>query len=111
MTLFQLFGIGDKKILAKGCCVPGAVIMVRNSALYVVKKPVRLYPNERNTRFSHWITFQYCVNGITYTGKRWVSLRYRCPQPGEQIDVCYDPEDPKKYACWAFGPAVDPIGW
>ena len=109
--LFQLFGIGDMKILSQNHCVSGTVTAVQNSYLYVVKKPVRLYLNKQNTRFSHWITFTYCVNGITYKGKRWISLRYRCPQKGEQIEVYYDPENPKKYAFYAFGPAGDPIGW
>ena len=29
---------------------------------------------------------------------------------GEQIEIFYDPEKPERYACYAFGPAVKPIG-
>ena len=57
------------------------------------------------------ITFVYRVDNIAYTGKLYVDLRYRCPHKGEQIDVYYDPENPKNYACYAFGPGVNPIGW
>lgn len=111
MKLFRMFGIGEKKILAKDCSVKGIVTMVQLSRIYVVKKPVRIFITEDNTMFSHWIRFTYTVNGITYTGTRWISLRYRCPQKGEQIDVYYDPEKPENYACYAFGPNTRLIGW
>lgn len=111
MKLFRMFGIGEKKILAKDCSVKGIVTMVQLSRIYVVKKPVRIFITADNTMFSHWIRFTYTVNGITYTGTRWISLRYRCPQKGEQIDVYYDPEKPENYACYAFGPNTRLIGW
>ena len=111
MKLLRMFGIGEQKILDKGCSVKGTVTMVQISRIYVVKKPVRLFITEENTMFSHWITFTYCVNGVTYTGKRWISLRYRCPEKGEEMDVFYDPEKPENYACYAFGPNSRLIGW
>lgn len=111
MKLLRIFHIGAKKILAKGCSVPGTVTGVQKSYLYVVKKPVRLYVHEGNTLFSHYITFTYTVDAISYQGKLFISLRYRCPQKGETIDVYYDPEKPENYACYAFGPASTPIGW
>ena len=111
MKLLRMFGIGERKILDKGCSVKGTVTMVQISRIYVVKKPVRIFITEENTMFSHWITFTYCVNGVTYEGKRWISLRYRCPEKGEEIDIFYAPEKPENYACYAFGPAVKPIGW
>ena len=111
MKLFRMFSIGSDKILAKGHSVPGMVTGVSRSYIYVVKKPVRILVTEQNTMFSHWITFTYCVNGVTYKGKRWISLRYRCPEMGESIAVYYDPEDPAKYACYAFGPNTRLIGW
>ena len=111
MKLFRMFGIGEQKILAKGCSAKGTVTTVQISRIYVVKKPVRIFITEENTMFSHWITFTYCVNGITHTGKRWISLRYRCPQKGEQIDVYYDPEKPEKYACYAVGPNTRLMEW
>ena len=111
MKLFRVFHIGAKKILEKGCSVKGTVTMVQKSYLYVVKKPVRLVINDSNTLYSHFITFTYHVDNIPYTGKLFISLNYRCPQKGEQIDVYYDPERPENYACYAFGPAVRPIGW
>ena len=111
MQFLRVFSIGSKKILSKGCRVNGTVTSVQKSYLYVVKKPVRLYPNEKNTLFSHYITFTYTVNGISYKGKLFISLRYSCPKQGEQIEVFYDPEKPENYACYAFGPAAKPIGW
>lgn len=111
MNLLRVFHIGSNKILAKDCRVTGTVTMVQKSYLYVVKKPVRLCVKDQNTLFSHYITFRYSVDSITYTGKLFISLRYRCPQKGEKIEVYYDPDKPQHYACYAFGPAVRPIGW
>ena len=85
MKLFRMFSIGSKSILSKNCSVPGIVTGVSKSNLYVVKKPVRLVPNDQNTMTSHYIFFTYTVNGISYKGKLWVSLRFRCPQKGEQV--------------------------
>lgn len=111
MRLFRIFSIGANRILSKNCCVKGSVIMVEDSYIHVIKKPVRLTVTPENTILSHYITFNYQVAETVYTGKLYVDLRYRCPQKGEQIDVYYDPEKPERYACYAFGPGVKPIGW
>lgn len=111
MKLFSLFGIGTNKILAMGHCTKATVTDVQKSYLYVVKKTVRLYNSDQNTLYSHFITFRYVVNGVIHQGKLFVSLNYRCPQKGEQFNLYYDPENPQKYACYAFPPATRPIGW
>lgn len=111
MKLFRMFGIGSDKILAQDCHTAGTVTLVRDSAIHVVKKPIRLYPNPSNTLYSHFITFAYTVDNQSYQGKLYVDLRYRCPQLGEKIEVYYDPRKPQNYACYAFGPGVTPIGW
>lgn len=111
MRFFCKFGIGEQKILAKNHSVTGTVTMVQRSYLYVIKKPVRLYPNEHNTRYSHFITFRYVVDAVVYTGKRFITPYYRCPRKGETIEVFYDPEKPENYACYAFGPADAWEGW
>ena len=111
MNLFRIFGMWEQDILAKNCHTKGVVTLVQTSFIHVVKKPVRISINPSNTIFSHFITFTYTVDGVVYKGKRYVDLTYRCPQKGEQIDVFYDPDQPEKYACYAFGPAADPIGW
>ena len=111
MKLLRIFGIGADRILRQGCSVKGTVTSVRKSRLYVMKKPVRLLVNEQNTLFSHYITFCYTVDSFPYEGTLFVSLNHRCPLKGEMIDVFYDPEKPENYACYAFGPAVRPIGW
>ena len=76
MNLLRIFHLGARGILAKNHSVPGIVTRVRKSCLYVIKKPVRLMVTEQNTRFSHYITFTYSVNGIPCTGILWLS-----PQP------------------------------
>lgn len=111
MKLLRIFSIGADRILTKNCCVNGHVTEVKKSYLYVVKKPVRLYINDSNTLYSHFITFTYTVGSTPYTGTLFVSLNYRCPQKDEQIEVYYDPKKPENYACYAFGPASRPIGW
>ena len=111
MKILHVFGIGADKILAKGCCTRAVVTGVGRSYLYVIKKPVRLYVNESNTLYSHYIFFRYAVNGIPYTGKLFVTPHYRYPEKGESFDLYYDPEHPEKYACYAFPMASRPIGW
>lgn len=111
MKLFRIFGIGEDKILAKNHSVSGTVTMVQKSYLYVIKKPVRLSISDNNTLYSHFITFRYVVDSVPYIGKRFITPYFRCPQKGEKIEVFYDPEKPENYACYAFGPAVRPIGW
>ncbi len=102
-SILRVFNIGTAQILAKGCSVPAKVRQVRSSWLYVIKKPVRLCPNEQNTRLSHFILFTYTVDGTDYPGKLFITPHYRCPAVGETIDVYYDPEKPENYACYAFG--------
>lgn len=111
IKLLYIFSIGAKRILSKNYCTKGIVTAVGNSYIHVIKKPVRLYPNERNTLCSHYIFFTYAVDNISYEGKLYVDLIYRCPRKGEKIDVYYDPQKPEHYACYAFGPASRPIGW
>ena len=111
MKMFSVFGIGADRILAGNTSTIATVTMVRKSYLYVIKKPVRLYVNDNNTLYSHFITFRYTANGILYTGKLFVSPNYRCPRKGDKLEVYYDPESPEKYAFYAFPPAVRPIGW
>lgn len=111
MNFFRVFSIGADKILAKQCHTTGTVTAVGNSYIHVVKKPLRLYPNDHNTMYSHYIFFTYTVDNIPYKGKLYVDLAYRCPQKGEQIDVYYDPENPQNYAFYSFGPNSKLIGW
>lgn len=111
MKLLRIFSIGSRRIMDKNCHTTAIVTAVGNSCLHVVKKPVRLYPNERNTLYSHYIFFTYTVDNVSYKGKLYVDLVYRCPQKGETIEVYYDPEKPENYAFYSFGPASNPIGW
>jgi hypothetical protein len=111
MKLFRIFGLWDQDILEKNRKTKGTVTLVQTSFIHVVKKPIRIGINPNNTIFSHFITFTYTVDGVSYKGKRFVDLYYRCPQKGEQIDIYYDPEKPENYACYAFGPNLQLNGW
>ena len=111
MKLLRMFGIGSHRILAKNCCVSTTVTRVRNSWLYVIKKPVRIGITEQNTKFSHFIDFTYTVDGTPYQGSLFLTPYYRCPQKGEQLEVYYDPENPSRFAFYSFGPNSNPLGW
>jgi hypothetical protein len=111
MKLFRIFSIGSKGILAKGHKVSGTVTGVSRSYIYVVKKPVRIGITEKNTLYSHYITFTYTVDNIPYKGKLYVDLAYRRPQKDEKLEVYYDPKDPSRFAFYSFGPNTNPIGW
>ena len=111
MNILRVFGLWDQDILNKNCSVKGTVTRVQTSYIHVVKKPVRIGINPSNTMFSHFITFTYTVHGVTYKGKRYVDLYYRCPEKGEEIEVYYDPEKLENYACYAFGPNTQLNGW
>ena len=51
------------------------------------------------------VAFSAFVDNIPYVGKLYVPHTSRAPQVGETITVFYDPANPEKYACHAFGPA------
>ena len=111
MNFLCTFHIGALRILNKNCSVQGHVTLVQKSYLYIIKKPIRLYVNDRNTMFSHYITFQYTVENQTYLGKLFLNPYIRCPRKGEEITVYYDPEKPQNYACRIFERSDKPIGW
>ena len=111
MNWLHIFGIGARKILEKNCSVQGTVTGVSNSYIHVIKKPVRIGINKTNTMFSHYMFFTYTVDNISYKGKLYVDLTYRCPQKGETVEVFYDPANPANYAFYPFGPNPNPLGW
>ena len=108
MNILRIFGLWNYKILAKDCCAKGIVTKVRTSFIHIVKKPVRLYSSDRNTMYSHFITFTYHVNNIPYEGTLYVDLAYRCPQKDETLQVYDDPDKPQNYALYSFGPNPNP---
>ena len=105
MNIFRLFGIGGNNIRAADCSIPGIVTAVsRCWWLTVNTKPVRRFSGD-GAVYPSIITFSYQVDSIPYVGKLYIPYRYRVPQTGETIVVYYDPANPKKYACYAFGTA------
>lgn len=105
MNLLRLFGIGSNAILAKGNAVPGMVTDVyRCWWLRINTKPVRRFSGD-GAVYPHIITFEYEFDKTPRIGKLYIPVRYRVPLKGEKIEVYVDPDDPAKYACYAFGPA------
>ncbi len=112
MKLLQMFHIGADAILAKDCHTSGTVTKATRCWWLSIKtKPARLYASRDNTANPHIITFSYTAEGVSYEGKLYIPIRCRCPQPGETIEVYYDPERPWQYACYAFAPGISYIGW
>lgn len=98
MGIFQMFGLGEKRVLTSGYCVDGKVTKVKICHwLKVNTNHVRLTPLD-GAKFPHIIHFTYSVNGKTYTGSRFVNWYIRCPVKDETITVYYDAEHPAKYA-------------
>lgn len=107
MNILRVFGIGSGKILVRNHPADGTITKIVQTGPQIKTKAARLYASEQNTLYSHFITFEYTVNGISYQGTLYIHLRYRCPQLGERICVYYDPKKPERYACHPFGPRVN----
>ena len=105
MSILSIYGIGSDRVLAKNHCTKGTVTKVSRSWVKVNKKPARLTAGD-GAVFSHYITFTYTVENFPYQGTLYVDMGFRCPQKGEIIDIYYDPQKPRRYACYAFGPSV-----
>ncbi len=97
-SITGLLRIGEADILANGARTVGRVTMANPCWwLKVNKKTVRLYSTDGAT-FPNIITFEYKVDGKTYTGKHFVNWNVSCPAEGSSIVVYYDRDNPKKYA-------------
>ncbi len=98
MSMFQMMGLDDKRILTGGYCVDGKVTEVKTCRwLKVNTKPVRTNALD-GAKFPHVIHFTYTVDGREYIGARYVNWNVRCPVKDEIITVYYDAENPSKYA-------------
>lgn len=106
MNILRIFGIGAGNIRACNCSVSGTVTNVsRCWWLTINTKTVRRFPGD-GAVYPSIITFSYQVDDIPYAGKLYIPHYCRVPQTGETISVYYDPKHPRKYACYAFGPAL-----
>lgn len=98
MSMFQMIGLDDKRILTGGYCVEGRVTDVKTCHwLKVNTDPVREAALD-GARFPHIIHFAYRVDGNEYHGSRYVNWNIRCPVKDEEITVYYDVSKPEKYA-------------
>ena len=97
MMLLRMFGIGVSKALAGGQ-TEGTVTKVDTCYWFKVNtKPVRMHMAD-GAMFPHIIHFTYSVAGESYSGKRWVMWKKRCPVKGEKITVHYEEGRPEKFA-------------
>ena len=95
--LLRMFGIGVTNAIA-GCRTEGIVTKVDTCYWFKVNtKPIRAYSGD-GAVFPHIIHFTYQVDGLTYTGKRWVMWNKRCPVKDERVTVFYEAEAPEKFA-------------
>lgn len=98
MSMFQMMGLDDKRILTGGYCVDGKATEVKTCHwLKVNSKPARTNSLD-GAKFPRIIHFTYTVDGRGYTGKRHVNWSIRCPVKDELITVYCDAENPAKYA-------------
>ena len=105
MNIFRLFGIGGSIIRRADCSIPGTITAVSRCWWITINtKPVRRFSGD-GAVYPSIITFSYVMDNIPYVGKLYVPHTCRAPRMGETITVSYDPANPKKYACYAFGPA------
>lgn len=93
----RIFGIGATDAFAGGETIGTITEVKRCWWLKVNTKPIRKNMFD-GALFPHIIHFTYNINGQTYTGKRYVSYKKRCPFQGEQITVYYEADAPEKYA-------------
>lgn len=92
-----MFGIGASRAFA-GEKTKGRVTKVTPCYwLKVNTKPVRAHAGD-GALYPHIICFTYRVQGLEYTGKRYVHWNRRCPVKDEEITVYYERQDPGKYA-------------
>lgn len=92
-----MFGIGTRSLLSEGSPVTGKITAVSECWwLKVNTKAVRWSYND-GAVYPHIITFSYCVDGVEYIGRRWLSHTVCAPGVGRSIIVCCDPNQPKRF--------------
>ena len=96
--MLKWFGIGEKRVLSCHATVTGVITGVR-----IVKSKKA---DDHIRRNYYLISFRYCVNGVTYRGKRYIGWFYRAPIKGEKFMLHYDPAHPRRYAMRLLGPAI-----
>ena len=103
--MLRMFGIGVNLAIA-GQQTVGVVTDVKTCWwLKGNTKPVRRNMFD-GALFPHIIHFTYCVNGLTYTGKRYVNWNKNCPLKGEKITVYYETARPDRYAVIISSPLI-----
>lgn len=98
MGLLSMFGLGAGRLLREGRSVEGTVVSAAECWwLKVNTKPVR-WSGTDGAVYPHIITFRYSVDGVEYTGRRWLDHTVNCPVVGKRVFLHYDPEHPKHCA-------------
>ena len=74
----------------------GTVLAVKTQWwLKINTKPVRMHTFD-GARFPHIITVKYTVDGTEYITRKWVGVRWRCPDVHAQVTVICNAERPAK---------------
>jgi len=97
MQLFSTFGIeiwGKAKL---DSMVHATVTKVTACTwLKINTKPIRAYCWD-GTVYPHMVHFQYAVDGVSYTGKRFWPHSLPPPPIGASLPLFYDAERPEKW--------------
>lgn len=98
MSFLRMMGFGEKKIFAENLFTQGCVTDVKKCWwIKVNTKPVRRDMWD-GAMYPHIITFTYAVNGVQYTGRRFVPHDVTPPAKGQLIRAYYSADAPQKYA-------------
>ncbi|MBE6949132.1 MAG: hypothetical protein E7456_04730 [Ruminococcaceae bacterium] len=98
MKILRMIGIGNKKIIDGDSCISARITNVKKCWwIKVNKKAIRISSND-GAVYPYILTFTYQVDGVVYTGKRYIGPSVICPHINEEILVYYDAADPSRYA-------------
>lgn len=98
MKLLRMFGIGNKNIIEDDHYVTAVITNVtRFCGIKINNKAMRKNAAD-GAAFPHIITFTYNVDGLDYTGKRFIGASVIPPHINETILIYYNEAEPKKYA-------------
>ena len=98
MNILRIFGIGNKKIIEGDCCISARITKVKKCWWIKVNKRALRITSKESAVYPYIISFTYQVDGIVYTGKRYIGPSVICPHINEEILIYYDAEEPTKYA-------------
>lgn len=98
MTLFSIFGIGAKKVIAQNHKANGIVTKIKK-CWWIKKNRKSLRVHSLNdAEFPRMVDYVYSVKGEEYRGYSFFKAGKPCPRVGKKIIVYYDKNNPSHYA-------------